>query len=60
MIGNPGPEGMISGLDPGDFLRNLDPDAMEVTFRGDRYSLMPIVDSLSSLHKKLSEDGLAV
>ena len=57
---NVGPEGMISGLDPGDFLRNLDAEAMEVTFRGDRYSLKPIVEALSSLQIQLPEDGLAV
>ena len=53
---NVGPTGMISGLDPRDYLRNFDTDKYAVTFRGDTYLLKPVVGALRALHEKaLSE-----
>ena len=49
---NVGPPGMISGLDAGDYLRNLEPSKLAVTFRGDTYLLKPVVDALRELHGK--------
>jgi hypothetical protein len=49
---NVGPPGMISGLDPGDFLRNFDTTNHAVTFRGDTYPLQPIVNALAELWEK--------
>jgi len=47
---NVGPTGMLSGMDAGDYLRNLDTAKCAVTFRGDTYPLKPIVDALQELH----------
>jgi hypothetical protein len=47
---NVGPTGMISGLEPGDYLRNLDTAQRSVTFRGDTYPLKPLVEALRRLH----------
>jgi hypothetical protein len=53
---NVGPPGMISGLDPGDYLRNFDTSKYAITYRGDTYSVQPVVDAFRELHKKaLSE-----
>ena len=49
---NIGPQNMISGLDPGDYLRNFDPENWIITFRGDKYELRPIVDAVVGLWKK--------
>jgi len=49
---NVGPTGMISGLEPGDYLRNLDTTRHAVTFRGDTYLLKPLVEALSNLYVK--------
>lgn len=49
---NVGPTGMISGLNPGDYLRNLDTTQCAVTFRGDTYLLRPLVEAVSKLHVK--------
>lgn len=48
---NIGPAGMISGIDPADFLRNLDTASMSVTFRGDSYRLQHIADELVRLYR---------
>ncbi len=47
---NVGPPGMISGLEPGDYLRNLDTTQCAVTFRGDTYHLTPLVAAVKELH----------
>ncbi|MBI3073288.1 MAG: hypothetical protein HYY84_14335 [Deltaproteobacteria bacterium] len=50
---NVGPTGMISGLDPGDHLRNFDTTKWAVTFAGDECSLKPVVDEL----RKVAENA---
>jgi hypothetical protein len=44
--------GVISGGGPGDSLRNFDPKNFAVTFRGDRYHLLPIVEEIEQLWRK--------
>jgi hypothetical protein len=43
---------MISGFDPGDCLRNFDPDTFTITFRGDSYHLPPIIQAIEELWHK--------
>jgi hypothetical protein len=52
---NIGPPGMIAGLDPASFLRNLDTRSMAVTFRGDAYQLRPIIAALADLHTRAAQ-----
>jgi hypothetical protein len=52
---NIGPPGMISGLDPAGFLRNLDTKEWAVTFRGDAYQLRPIAAALQELHARAAQ-----
>ena len=52
---NIGPPGMISGLDPSSFLRNLDTKSMALTFRGDAYQLQPIVSALEQVHAQATQ-----
>ncbi len=47
---NVGSINKIAGLDPSDFLRNLDTGQCAVTFRGDTYLLKPVVSALRELH----------
>lgn len=54
---NVGPPGMISGLDPGDYLRNLDTTNMAVTFRGDAYPLQTIVAAIRELWEKAAVEA---
>ena len=49
---NIGPMGMISGIKPGDYLRNFDPSKYAITIGGNTYLLKPIVDALRELHVK--------
>lgn len=49
---NVGPQGMIVGLDPRDYLRNFDTTNFAVTYRGDVYPLEPIVEAVQSLWQK--------
>lgn len=49
---NVGMTGMIPGFDPGDCLRNFDTKEYAVTFRGDLYSLKPIIEALQDLLNK--------
>ena len=49
---NIGPPGMIAGLDSAGFLRNFDTKNLAVTFRGDAYSLQPIVTAIEELHAR--------
>lgn len=51
---NLGPSGMISGVDPEDYLRNFDTIKNAVTFRGDEYNLKPMIDAIIELHGKAS------
>ncbi len=53
---NVGPSGMISGVDPEDYLRNFDTTKGAITFRGDEYVLKPMLDEIVQLQAKaLSE-----
>jgi len=45
------PAGAIDGVDPGDYLRNLDPTVMEVSFRGKRVQLQPLVNAIVALRE---------
>jgi hypothetical protein len=47
------PPGSIQGLDPGDFMRNFDPTAYSVTFRGDTYPLRPVIAEVQTLWKRV-------
>jgi hypothetical protein len=38
--------------EPGDYLRNFDPTTFTVTFRGDSYHLLPIVEAIKQLRHK--------
>ena len=49
---NIGPPGMIVGIDPGDYLRNLDTQDLAVTFRGDKYELNSILQAVKTLHEQ--------
>jgi hypothetical protein len=49
---NVGPPGMISGLDPGDYLRNFDTSNYAITYRGDIYAVNSVVDALRQLHER--------
>ena len=46
------PPGAIQGIDPGDFLRNLDPTSMKLTFRGDSYDLGSLVGTIRDLRNR--------
>jgi hypothetical protein len=54
---NVGPTGMISGPEPGNYLRNLDTTQCAVTFRGDTYLLKPLVEALSNLYVKAAAEA---
>lgn len=49
---NIGPDGMIVGLDIGDYLRNFNPNNYCLSFRGDSYNLNPIIFELQQLHQR--------
>jgi hypothetical protein len=51
---NVGPPTMIAGIEPGDFLRNFDTENFAVTFRGEIYSLRPLIKAISDLWQKAS------
>ncbi len=40
------PPGAIQGIDPGDFLRNIDSSDWSLTFRGKRLELRPLLNAL--------------
>lgn len=44
--------GSITGLNPEDYMRNLDPAAMEIHFRGDKFELIPLVSSVQALRER--------
>ena len=48
---------MISGLESGDYLRNLDTTQCAVTFRGDTYLLKPLGETLRELHVKAAAEA---
>ena len=54
---NVGPTGMISGIDPEDYLRNFDTTKNTVTYRGDEYYVQPMVEAIIELHKKASVEA---
>ena len=47
---NIGPPGFISGLDPEDYMRTLDPTSLTLTFHGDSYDLRGIMEALRPIH----------
>ena len=54
---NVGSTRMINGFAVEDCLRNLDTTKLTVTFRGDVYSLQPIVDAIAKLWKRASVEA---
>ncbi len=52
-----GPTGMISDIEPEDYLRNFDTTKSAVTFRGDEYQLQPMIDAIIELHKKAAAEA---
>ena len=51
---NVGPLNMIGGIDEHDFIRNLDPGKMAITFYGDEYPMIPIVDAVTQLRERVN------
>jgi hypothetical protein len=43
--------GAIGGIDPEDFLRNLDPTTLNLSFRGDSYDLRTVDAALRKIHE---------
>jgi hypothetical protein len=43
--------GAIKGIDPEDFLRNLNPGTLTLTFRGDTYELTTVEAALREIHR---------
>ena len=46
---NIGPPEFISGLDPEDWMRNLDPTSLTLTFHGDSYHILEIMEALKPI-----------
>jgi len=46
---NIGPPESISGLDPEDWMRNLDPTSLTLTFHGDSYHIPEIMEALKPI-----------
>ena len=44
--------GAIQGVDPGDFLRNIDPTSWTLTFRGSRLQILPLIEALREVRDK--------
>ena len=44
--------GAIQGVDPGDFLRNIDPNDWTLTFRGSRLEIRPLIEALREVRDK--------
>jgi hypothetical protein len=44
---------ILRGMEPEDLLRNLDPDAMVVTFRGTDLELRPLIDAVQALQERV-------
>jgi len=51
---NIGPPNMIVGIDIEDYLRNFDNTTWTLTFRGDKYSIKPIMDAIHGLYQRVS------
>jgi hypothetical protein len=47
--------GPIEGCDKEDYLRNFDPDKRIFTFKGNEYSLIPVIEAVKTLHNKIIE-----
>lgn len=43
------PSGAIAGIDPDDFMRNLDPTNLNLTFHGDRYDLLETESAVNDI-----------
>jgi hypothetical protein len=44
---------MFGGIDEHDFIRNIDPEKMAITFYGNECSMLPIVEGASQLKEKI-------
>jgi len=51
------PEQFFAGLTAKDFLRHFDPRTYTLTFRGEVYHLLPIIEAVRGLYRKLMEAG---
>jgi hypothetical protein len=49
--------GAIVGVDPGDYLRTLDPTSMGVSFRGTHLRLQPLVDAVLRLQEAVRREN---
>ena len=47
---NVGPPGMIKGIDDKDYLRNFDNSNCALTYRGDSYSLKPVIEAIKDVN----------
>ena len=52
---NIGPLNAIQGIDPEDLLRNFDPQSATLTYRGDTYELLPMIESIQVIHQRAVE-----
>jgi hypothetical protein len=50
---NVGPRNMFGGRDEHDFIRNFDPENMTITFYGEEYSILPIVEAAKQLRERV-------
>ncbi len=55
---NVGPTRFIAGIDPEDYLRNYDTSDNAITFRGDKYLLQPVFDSVVQIKNKINQCGI--
>jgi len=44
---------MFGGIDEHDFIRNFDPEKIAITFYGDEYLIMPVVDAVKQLRERI-------
>jgi hypothetical protein len=49
---NVGPPDVLTGFEPADYLRHFDTTNFAVTFRGDTYSLQPVIETTRELWEK--------
>jgi hypothetical protein len=50
---NVGPRNMFGGVDGHDFIRNFDPENMTITFYGDKYHMIPVVEAAKQLRERV-------
>ena len=54
---NIGPSNMIAGIDQQVFLRHFDPTTWTLTFKGNKYELIPIIKVIHDLYSKVYSRG---